>query len=100
MNTFLFEHPFNRKAFRITLLSFGIGTLLLLLFLITRNGLFAVIGIYYTLIAIIVNALTGLKLIKNLITDTTKYETLYTLLILLLNIPITVLYIHTVMFFI
>ena len=78
--------------------SFGIGTLLFLLhFAIPEYGLLYFIGYFYLLIAFLVNLLVFLNLLFLYFIKPTEREDLaIKMLIMLANIPITLLYIYIV----
>lgn len=85
-----FKHEINYIAIVLAIVSFCIGTLLLLLYKITSADSLAVLGIYYIIIAAIVNGLMLILLAINAITHYGDYkENLLTTLGLLANIPIT-----------
>ena len=81
----------------IALISFTFGTLLLILYKVNHTESYVIIGLVYVIIALFFNSIMFLKLMYNLIV----YKQLYlfqlgSLLILLLNIPITFFYMHLV----
>jgi hypothetical protein len=81
----------------LALLSFSIGTLFLVLFCITRNEIIIIIGFYYVITAILFNSIVFINLIFNLIVYKTMYWfQLKSTFILLINIPITLLYLKIV----
>lgn len=73
--------------------SFGIGTLLFGLFLISKNEKIIIIGVFYVLSALLVNVLYTLYLLI-LVLGTSKYhkEILKFIGLLALNIPIAFFY--------
>ncbi len=78
--------------------SFGIGTILFLLhFALPEYGLLYLIGYFYILIAFLVNGITFLNLLFQFFIKPTEREDLaIKMLIMLANIPITLLYIYIV----
>ncbi|CAM4100908.1 hypothetical protein FLJU110815_16810 [Flavobacterium jumunjinense] len=81
----------------LALLSFSIGTFLLVLFYITKNEIIIIIGFYYVITALLFNSIVFINLIFNLIVYKTMYWfQLKSTFILLLNIPITLLYLKIV----
>ena len=77
--------------------SFFIGTLLLLLFKIMNTDFLILSGLYYTLLATILNGPMLILVAINAITHYTDYkENLLTILGVLVNIPITFYYIELV----
>lgn len=79
---------------QMAIVSFGIGTLLLLFHFIFKNSDIVIpIGIYYVLIAFIVNGLMLLKLIIDWITEVENRPNIERqALILFANIPISFVY--------
>ncbi len=81
----------------LALISFSIGTLLLLIFCITHHQLLIEIGVYYTLTAIVVNMVVLFRLLYLLITQKNHQDYyLVKILILLANIPIAFVYLRIV----
>ncbi len=96
-----FSHETQKSAGFSTYLaigSFGIGTLLFLLhFALPEYGLLYFIGYFYLLIAFLVNLLVFLNLLFQFFIKPTEREDLaIKMLIMLANIPITLLYIYIV----
>ncbi|MDO5973545.1 hypothetical protein [Flavivirga jejuensis] len=78
---------------KIALISFGIGTILFVLQAINRGlNSVTIIGYYYVGLALIINSLVLLILLFTLFLKKTKIETVKSMGILLLNIPIAFLY--------
>ena len=91
--------PINKNALIVATLSFLLGTILLLLFLITQSNIILDIGLLYVIIAFVLNAITLVGLLVNLILNHQYYkENLFTILLFLLNIPITILYVMLVVY--
>jgi hypothetical protein len=90
-------HPINKIAVTLALVSFLIGTSLLLLYTFFKWSTLLYIGINYVRIAFLVNAIFLAFLIINALffSKNTK-ENLITMLFFLLNIPITLIYIQIV----
>uniref|UniRef100_UPI004048DFC1 hypothetical protein n=1 Tax=Flavobacterium sp. TaxID=239 RepID=UPI004048DFC1 len=87
----------GKLAKLLALLSFSIGTFLLVLFYITKNEIIIIIGFYYVITALLFNSIVFINLIFNLIVYKTMYWfQLKSTFILLLNIPITLLYLKIV----
>ncbi|WP_298548224.1 hypothetical protein [uncultured Aquimarina sp.] len=81
----------NRNALIIATFSFLLGTILLLLHLITYWDKVIIIGLFYVLIAAALNGITFIGLLANTIINHHYYkENLTTISIFLLNIPITI----------
>lgn len=76
----------------IALVSFGIGTLLFLSYMITSNRELVLIGFFYTYLAVILNSFVLLYLIYQLFAKTNKEDTVIRILILISNIPIAYFY--------
>ena len=92
-----FEHYINFLAVLVAITSFIIGTICLLLFKTSNDTGLIGIGYCYTLFAALVNSIMLLLVIINGITHIKDYkEHLKTTLIVLINIPITLLYIDIV----
>ncbi|PTT38092.1 hypothetical protein DBR28_08990 [Chryseobacterium sp. HMWF028] len=82
--------PLGEKTF---LISFLLGTTLLLLFWITRAGFLIIFGFYYVVIAAVVNLLITLYELMEYLSDVSeKKRNGNSVLLLLLNIPVTFLY--------
>jgi len=82
--------PLGEKTF---LISFFLGTSLLLLFWITRAEFLVVFGFYYVVIAAVVNLLITLYELMEYLSDVSeKKRNGNSVLLLLLNIPIAFLY--------
>lgn len=91
-----FKHEINYIAIILAISSFCIGTLLLLLYLIFDNSIVG-IGFYYTFVAAMLNILMIIILGVNAISNYHDYkENLMTILAVLANIPITILYMDIV----
>jgi len=81
----------NRNALMIATFSFLLGTIIFLIHLITAWEKIIVIGLFYVLIAFILNAITFIGLLANTIVNYHYYkENLKTISIFLLNIPIAI----------
>ena len=82
--------PLGEKTF---LISFLLGTSLLLLFWITKAEFLVILGFYYVVIATVVNLLIILYELMEFLSDISeKKRNGNSVLLLLLNIPITFLY--------
>lgn len=78
--------------------SFGIGTLLLILFLLFPMVLLIYIGYFYILLAILINGITFLHLFYLFLIHRLRREIIaIRMLILLANIPIALLYLNIVL---
>ena len=89
--------PVNKKALFIASVSLLLGTIFLLFFLISQSGYVIRAGIVYVLIALVLNSITLIGLLFNLIVNHQHYkENLTTIGLFLLNIPITIGYIYIV----
>jgi hypothetical protein len=90
-----FKYPMNYTAIRIAIISFVLGTICLLLFKTNDDTGFVGIGYFYTLFAAFVNAVVLLLVIFHGIRRYKEYtEHLITIVIILANIPITLLYLN------
>ena len=88
-----FKHNINYIALWIAIISFIIGTILLVSFKITDDFSFAIIGYYYIILAVFINALMVLLLLIHSVFHHKQYkEHLITIGFVLLNIPITCYY--------
>ncbi|WPO90462.1 hypothetical protein [Chryseobacterium sp. HR92] len=82
--------PLGEKTFLISFLS---GTSLMLLFWITKADVLIILGFYYVLIAAVANLLITLYELMEYLSDVSeKKSNGNSVLLLLLNIPITFLY--------
>lgn len=82
--------PLGEKTF---LISFLLGTSLLLLFWITKAEFLVILGFYYVVIATVVNLLIILYELMEFLSDISeKKRNGNSVLLLLLNIPVTFLY--------
>ena len=81
-------------AIQMAIVSFGIGTLLLLLHFIFKNSYIIVtVGIYYVLISFLINGLMFLKLIIDWFTEIqSRHKIERQALILFANVPISFIY--------
>ncbi|MFD2564590.1 hypothetical protein [Aquimarina rubra] len=81
----------NRNALMIAMFSFLLGTILLLLHLVTAWEPIIMTGLFYVMIAIVLNGITFIGLLANSIINYHYYkENLTTVLVFLLNIPIAI----------
>lgn len=81
--------PINKSALIIAIASFILGTILLLFFLISPSAILVDIGIFYILIALVLNTITFIGLIPNsFINYQYNKENLITILLVALNIPV------------
>lgn len=77
----------------VALVSFIIGTLILLAFYLSENTVFALIGLFYLFLAFVINLIFLVGLIMKLVTkESDRKKTWIAILILLTNIPIVILY--------
>ncbi|MCD9619305.1 hypothetical protein [Chryseobacterium gleum] len=82
--------PLGEKTF---LISFLLGTSLLLLFWITRAEFLMIFGFYYVMIAAVVNLIITLYELMEFLSDISgKKKNGNSVLLLLLNIPIALIY--------
>ena len=81
-------------AIQMAIVSFGIGTLLLLLhFIFKKSDIIVTVGIYYVLISFLINGLMLLKLIIDWITEPLNRPQIERqALILFANVPISFIY--------
>jgi hypothetical protein len=90
--------PINKNAFIIATISFLLGTILLLFFLISQSNIVLDIGLFYVIIASVLNVIVFVGIITNAIINYQYYkENLTTIILVILNIPITIGYIIIVM---
>ncbi len=89
--------PINKIAITIAIVSFLIGTSLLLLYIFFKWSDLLFIGVNYVRIAFLINAIFLVFLIINALffSKDTK-ENLITILLFLLNIPITLIYLQII----
>lgn len=89
--------PLGEKTF---LISFLLGTSLLLLFWITRAEFLIIVGFYYVMIAAVVNLLITLYELMEYLSDVSeKKKNRNSVPLLLLNIPIAFLYFNLFLIF-
>lgn len=89
----------NKIGIYTTLTSFLIGTLLLLFFYFTNSNEIAGFGIYFIIVAGIINLIIIALLLAEILADKdNRKRNLKTSRIMLLNIPVLVLYFYFVMF--
>ncbi|GGX21221.1 hypothetical protein [Aquimarina muelleri] len=92
------RQPINKSALIIAIASFILGTILLLFFIISPSNILVDIGLFYILIAIVLNTITCIELITNsFINYQHNKENLITILLITLNIPIAIGYIIIVL---
>lgn len=91
----LFKHKWNRTAVRIATFSFLIGTLFMLIALMVDNDIIVTLGIVFLVLYIPVTIiLLFIVLVNTLIHFKDIHEHLMTLIIVLINFPIALLYIY------
>jgi len=89
----------NKIGIYTALTSLIIGTLLLLFFYFTNSNEIAGFGIYFIIVAGIINLIIIALLLAEILTDKeNRKKNLKTSIIMLLNIPVLVLYFYFVMF--
>jgi len=87
----------NKTALLIALISFLFGTILLLIFHLHHTLLIVRIGLLYVIIATVLNTIILIDLsISSFVNSQYQKENRITILIFLLNIPITIGYILTI----
>lgn len=88
----------NRKGLAVATICFLLGTIILLLYIITASEAFLVGGFLYVLIAVVLNTITLIGLLTNAIINYHYYkENLITILLFLINIPIAMGYVFLIM---
>ena len=91
----LFKHRWNRVAVRIASLSFLIGTVLMLTALMSDNELIITFGIVFLVLYILQTIIILFILLVNTMAHFRDiHEHVMTLIIVLMNFPIAVLYIN------
>jgi len=81
----------NKKALILAIISFLLGTLILLLYLVSKSEAFLVGGVFYVIIAVTLNTITLIQLLANSIINYQYYrENLITMLLFITNIPIAI----------
>jgi len=91
----LFKYKWNRVAVRMATLSFFLGTLLMLTALITVNDLMITFGISFLVLYTLVTLVMLLILFINTIANFKDiHEHVMTLIIVLMNFPVAILYIY------
>ncbi|WP_338377251.1 hypothetical protein [uncultured Flavobacterium sp.] len=90
------KNPFYQKNY-IPILSFTIGTILLLLYAITKIDFLPLIGLFYVYFALFANSCYLLAVVtQHFIEKRNSQETLTRIGITLCNIPITLFYMYLV----
>lgn len=83
--------PINKNALITASLSFVVGTLLFLFYLIFQSGIMINLGVFYILIAAAFNAITFIGVATNSIINNQYHkENLITIALVVLNIPISI----------
>lgn len=91
----LFKHKWNRNAVRISAVCFCLGTLLMLTTLIAENDSVLLIGIAFLILYIPVTLIILFILLVHAISNLKDlHEHVMTLIIVLMNFPIGLLYIY------
>jgi len=85
---------FNKIGIQVAITSFGLGTLLLIIYAITHLIEIAIIGYYYLIVTLFINSILALVfLILTIIFKSERIKNLKTIDVMLLNIPIAFLYV-------
>lgn len=88
---------FSKVGKNVFLISWIIGTLILLAYCITKSWFFVWLGFYYVVVAFIVNMIVFFSELLTFITEVAdKKPHGNSAMLLLLNIPVTILYISIV----
>ena len=88
-----FTHRVNRFAAFLSIISFAIGTLIFILYQILQLEALVGLGLFFIVLAVIVNSITLLMLIGNTILHYKDFkEHSIAMVLLLLNIPIALFY--------
>lgn len=91
----LFKHRWNRISVRIAGFSFILGTLLMLTALMAENDLILTLGIVFLVVYVPVTIVLLFILFVNALTNFRDiHEHVMTLIIVLMNFPIALLYIY------
>lgn len=89
----LFKHRWNRLAVRIATLSFGVGTLLMLTELMAENDIIISISVSFFILYIPVTIILLFILLVNTMANFKDiHEHVMTIIIVLMNFPIALLY--------
>jgi len=85
----------NRIAVKLAGITFIVGSIIFLLYVLTSSSVFVILGIGFLLLALIVNSILFLIVTANYFFTPAHFkEVLFTLYTTSLNLPIAVLYIH------
>ena len=85
----------------IALISFILGTLVLITFYLSENAIFAIIGLFYVIIATIINSVFLIALLLKLTKrKSNKKQIVISILLAIFNIPIALIYYKIAMFII
>lgn len=91
----LFKYKWNRFAVRTAAISFFLGTLLMLTALMAENDLIITLGIVFLVLYVPMTLIVLLILFVNTMANFKDiHEHVMTLIIVLINLPIALLYIH------
>lgn len=91
----LFKHKWNRVAVRFAGISFIVGTSLMLIALMAENDMIITLGISFLVLYILVTLVMLLILFVNTMANFKDiHEHVMTLVIVLMNFPIAILYMH------
>ncbi len=91
----LFKHKYNRMAVHMAGISFLLGTLLMLMALISKSQMIVVLCISFLVLYVLVTFVLLLILLVNTLAHVKDiHEHIMTFIIVLMNYPIAILYIH------
>ncbi len=81
----------NKKALKVAIVSFLLGSFILAFYLISASESFLIAGVFFAFIALVLNTITFIELITNAIINYQHYrENITTILFFLINIPVAV----------
>ncbi|MBQ0736067.1 hypothetical protein [Aquimarina celericrescens] len=81
----------NKKALQVATITFLLGTIILMLYLISESAPFLIAGVFYVFIALVLNTIMLIELLINAIINHRYYkENLITILCFLINIPFAI----------
>jgi len=94
----IIEQRINKNAINLAIVSFLIGTVLLISYIVTNHSALALFGFFYVLIMTVLNTIAFIGLLGNcLLKPEYGTENMKSILILLANIPITLIYTYIVL---
>lgn len=90
-----FTHNINRFAVALAIVSFGVGTLLFAAYKIMKQDALLTSGFIFVVLAVFINAITLLIVLSNALLHFKDFkEHSISIILLLMNIPVTLFYLY------